>query len=141
MKLKIKKIDKKVIGIKSPALDGDAGYDIHSAETVTVPAKGSVGISTKVSVELPEGYWLEIMPKSGLATKYSLAVHNGVVDNGYRGEVIVFIYNHGDEDYTFQSGDKVAQCIIRKLHKFEIEEVDELSSTTRGEAGFGSTGK
>ncbi len=84
---------------------------------------------------------MEVMPKSGLATKHDIAVHNGVIDNGYRGELIVHIYNHSDKEYTFKKNDKIAQAIIRELHVFELEEVSELSDTSRGSSGFGSTGK
>ncbi len=84
---------------------------------------------------------MEIMPKSGLATKHNIAVHNGVIDNGYRGEIIVHIYNHSDEAYTFNKNDKLAQAVLRKLHVLELEEVQELSDSSRGNAGFGSTGK
>lgn len=141
MKLKYKKLEENIIGIKMPAIEGDAGYDLFSAETITIKPHGSASIHTKVAVELPEGYWMEIMPKSGLATKFNIAVHNGVIDNGYRGELIVHVYNHGENEYTFQRNDKVAQAILRKLHVFELEEAQTLSDTSRGSSGFGSTGK
>lgn len=141
MVLKFKKLEKDIIGIKSPAIEGDAGYDLYCASDYLVKAKSSASISTKIAIELPEGYWFEIMPKSGLATKYNLAVHNGVIDNGYRGEIIIHMYNHGDQDYHFKKNDKVAQGIIRKLYSFKLEEVNEISDTIRGNKGFGSTGK
>ncbi|MGL4948173.1 MAG: dUTP diphosphatase [Mycoplasma sp.] len=141
MKLKFKKLEDGIIGLTTPAIIGDAGYDIYCAKETIVPSHGAESISTKVAVELPSGYWLEIMPKSGLATKYNIAVHNGVVDNGYRGEIVVHVYNHGENSYTFKKNEKIAQCILRKLHVFELEEVGELSNSARGEKGFGSTGK
>ncbi len=141
MQFKFKKLNQDVIGIKLPAIEGDAGYDIYAAEEVTVPAKGSASVKTGVAIQLPPGYWFEIMPKSGLATKHDIAVHNGVIDNGYRGEIIVHVYNHGKNDYTFKKNDKVAQGIIRQLIVIELAEVEELSDTTRGNSGFGSTGK
>lgn len=141
MKFKFKKLANNIIGIKEPALQGDAGYDLFAAEECVVKAKSTASVSTKIAIELPEGYWLEIMPKSGLATKHDIAVHNGVIDNGYRGEIIIHVYNHGNNDYTFNKNDKVAQAIIRKLHYFDLEEVSELSDTSRGTNGFGSTGK
>ncbi len=141
MKLKFKKLQNDIIGIKMPAIEGDAGYDLFSAETVTIKPHGSASVHTQVAVELPQGYWMEIMPKSGLATKHDIAVHNGVIDNGYRGELIVHIYNHSDKEYTFNKNDKIAQAIIRQLHVFELEEVTELSDSSRGSSGFGSTGK
>ena len=84
---------------------------------------------------------MEIMPKSGLATKYDIAVHNGVIDNGYRGEIIVHIYNHSSNDYKFNKNDKIAQGIIRKLFCFELEETNQLSESIRQNRGFGSTGR
>ncbi len=140
-KLKFKKLQKDIIGIKMPAIDGDAGYDLYTSETITIQPHSAASVHTQVAVELPQGYWMEIMPKSGLATKHNIAVHNGVIDNGYRGEIIVHIYNHSDKEYTFNKNDKLAQAVLRKLHVLELEEVEELSNSSRGKAGFGSTGK
>lgn len=141
MLLKFKKLEADVIGITSPAIEGDAGYDIYCAAPITIAPHSAGCASTKIAIELPVGYWMEILPKSGLATKHSIAVHNGVVDNGYRGEVVILLYNHGDKPYSFAKNDKVAQGVIRKLHDFELTEVKNLSDTSRGHKGFGSTGK
>ncbi len=140
-KLKIKLLSNTAIGMKMPAIIGDAGYDIYSDEDCVIKAKGSYSVHTSFAIEIPSGYWFEIMPKSGLATKHNIAVHNGVIDNGYRGEVIIHMYNHGDKDYEIKKGDKIAQGVLRELIVFELEQVKELSNTVRGEAGFGSTGK
>lgn len=141
MLLKFKKLDKNCIGIKEPAIDGDAGYDIYGNEDCIIKARSSYSVRTGFSIQLPEGFWFEIMPKSGLATKHNITVHNGVVDNGYRGEIIIHLYNHSDTDYNFSKNDKVAQGVIRKLINFKLEEVEELSNSKRGDKGFGSTGK
>lgn len=141
MKLKVKKLANDIKGITKPAIDGDAGYDLYAAHDCVIKAKSSASIKTGIALELPKGYWLEIMPKSGLATKFDIAVHNGVIDNGYRGEIIVHVYNHSNNDYQFSKNDKVAQAIIRELVVFDIDETSELSSSDRGEKGFGSTGK
>ncbi len=141
MQFKFKKLIPNVIGIKLPAIEGDAGYDLYAAEDKIIPAHGSGSVKTGIAVQLPPGYWFEIMPKSGLATKHDISVHNGVVDNGYRGEVIVHLYNHGKEDYSFKKDDKIAQGVIRQQIVIELEEVDTLSDTSRGSQGFGSTGK
>lgn len=124
-----------------PAIEGDVGYDIYASEACTIKSKSSNNVKTGVSIELPEGYWFEIMPKSGLAVKHDISVHNGVIDNGYRGEIIVHVYNHSDKDYKFEKNDKIAQGIIRKSFIFEISESNELSETKRNDKGFGSTGK
>jgi dUTP pyrophosphatase len=84
---------------------------------------------------------MNIAPKSGLATKYEINVHAGVIDNGYRGEIKIMLYNHSDKDYFFNKNEKIAQGIIRKSYVFELEESDELSTTIRDKDGFGSTGK
>lgn len=141
MQVRFKKLNKDVIGIKEPAISGDAGYDLYCSEKITIAKKSAACIKTGVCLQLPPGYWLEIMPKSGLATKHSISVHNGVIDNGYRGEIVVYVYNHGDNDYTFEKNDKVAQAVIRQLIVFELAEVDELTDSKRGTQGFGSTGK
>lgn len=141
MNLKFKKLQPDVIGITKPAIQGDAGYDIYSSENIIVKANSSASIHTQIAIELPVNYWFEILPKSGLATKHSIAVHNGVIDNGYRGEVVIYLYNHSNRDYEFKKNDKIAQGIIRKLHNFELLEVDQLSDSVRGDKGFGSTGK
>ncbi|MGL4950718.1 MAG: dUTP diphosphatase [Mycoplasma sp.] len=139
--LGFKKIREGIIGIKEPAIEGDAGYDLYCFQEETIESRKSKCINTGIAFEIPKGYWIEIMPKSGLATKYNLTVHNGVIDNGYRGEIVVQIYNHSDKDYTFKKDEKIAQCVIRKLHNFVLDEVIELEETTRGTNGFGSTGK
>ncbi len=139
--LKIKLIDKNAVGIKMPAIDGDAGYDIYANETLTLKAKSAVTVKTGFCMEIPRGYWFEIMPKSGIATKNHVSVHNGVIDNDYRGEVVILLYNHSDKDYEIIKGEKIAQGVIRELIVPKIEIVDELSESKRGESGFGSTGK
>ena len=141
MQLKFKKIEKNIIGITEPAIDGDAGYDLYASETKIVPSKSSASIKTGICIQLPPGYWFEIMPKSGLATKHNISVHNGVIDNGYRGEIIIHVYNHGDVDYMFNKNDKVAQGVLRQQIVFELAEVTDLTDSIRGEKGFGSTGK
>lgn len=141
MVLKYKKLTSDIIGIQAPAMDGDAGYDIFSAEAITIKAHGAATIHTMIAIELPSGYWFEIMPRSGLATKHQIAAHNGVVDNGYRGELMIHLYNHSNIDYHFNKNDRIAQGVIRKLHHFELQEVSDLSTSDRGQKGFGSTGK
>lgn len=139
--LKIKLLNKDAIGIKMPAIEGDAGYDIYSNEDLILKAKSATTVKTGFCMEIPKGYWFEIMPKSGIATKNHVSVHNGVIDNGYRGEIIILMYNHSDNDYQIKKGEKIAQGVIRELIVPDIKIVEELSGTKRGESGFGSTGK
>ena len=90
---------------------------------------------------IPEGYVGLIWDKSGLSQKFGLKNLGGVVDSGYRGEIMVGIVNLGKEDYKFEPGQKVAQLLIQKVESPKIEEVENLEEGLRGENGFGSTGK
>lgn len=142
MELKIKKLyeDAK---IPSYAHEGDVGMDLYSCADYTLsPGKREL-ISTGISVELPGGYEMQIRPKSGLALKKGISIVNspGTVDAGYRGEVGVIMINHGEEIFQIEKGDKIAQAVINKAEIVDITEVDRLSESSRGEGGFGSTGK
>lgn len=120
---------------------GDAGMDLFANETVTVP-RGKIGrVRTGIAMEIPEGYVGLCWDKSGLSTKHGIKVLAGVIDAGYRGELVLGIINLGTEDYTFEKGHKVLQMLIQKIEHSLIEEVNELSETPRGNGGFGSTGK
>ncbi len=141
MQIKFKKIKKGIIGITEPVIEADAGYDIYSSENKKIIAKGSASIKTGFAIELPPGYWFEIMSKSGLAINNELIVHNGVIDNGYRGEIIVHIFNLSNKDYEVKKNQKIAQGVIRQQIVIELAETKELSKTKRGKRGFGSTGK
>lgn len=116
--------------------------DLVAAEDKVLPPLSRATISTGISMEIPEGYYGRIAPRSGLAHNHGIDVLAGVVDSGYRGEIKVILYNT-DKDEVFQvrQGDKIAQIIIEKHYNFELAEVDDLSSTPRGEYGFGSTGR
>ena len=89
---------------------------------------------------VPEGNYARIAPRSGLACKNFIDVGAGVVDSDYRGEVKVLLFNHGSDDFKISIGDRIAQCIIEKYTMTTILEVEDLNTTERGEAGFGSTG-
>ena len=120
---------------------GDAGLDLRTRETVTLAPGEQKMISTGVSIELPEGYVSLVWDKSGLASKHGLTCLGGVIDAHYRGEYMVIMRNLGDEVYAFERGDKVAQLLIQKVERADIEVVNELSDTSRDAGGFGSTGK
>lgn len=140
MKLKIKKLNSeaKVPQYSHPT---DAGFDLFAVEDVLVSAGNRVKISTGLAMEIEEGYVGLVWDKSGLSTNYGLKTIAGVVDAGYRGEVMVAIWNTTEKDYEFKKGDKVAQMLIQSVFTPEVEEVDSLSETPRGDGGFGSTGK
>eukprot|EP00903_Cladosiphon_okamuranus_P013087 g12207.t1 len=117
-----------------------AGFDLASAYEATVPAGRQALIKTDLSIAIPPNTYARIAPRSGLAVKKMIDVGAGVVDYDYRGPVGVVLFNHGSEDFKINKGDRVAQLILERISMADIEEVTELSETTRGSAGFGSTG-
>ena len=117
-----------------------AGYDMVSAEDVTVPSKNKLLISTGISMAVPEGYYGRVAPRSGLAVKNFIDVGAGVVDSDYRGEVKVLLFNFSEQDFEVKRGDRIAQLVLEKIGNAEIQEVDDLDSTERQDGGFGSTG-
>jgi dUTP pyrophosphatase len=138
--IKIKKLSPDAI-IPSYAHPGDAGMDLFSLETVTVKKGERAKIGTGIAIELPEGCVSLIWDKSGLATKHGLTNLGGVIDSGYRGEYFVTLLNIGEEDYTIEKGHKIAQLLIQRVEHPTIVEATELSDSSRGAGGFGSTGK
>ncbi|CAL8143259.1 unnamed protein product [Orchesella dallaii] len=117
-----------------------AGFDLKSAYEYTVPKRGSCLVKTDIQIKLPEGTYGRVAPRSGLALKNKIDVGAGVIDQDYRGNVGVILFNHGDEDFKIAEGDRVAQLICEKIEYPEIQEVESLDETERGEGGFGSTG-
>ena len=120
-----------------------AGADIRTNEDFTLYPGNRILVHTGIYMELPEGYEAQIRSRSGLALKKGIVVFNspGTVDSDYRGEVCVILYHGGDTPEEFHRGDRIAQMVIAKHEHAEFEPVDELSSTERGEGGFGHTGK
>ena len=140
MKLKIKKLDSEAI-VPCYSHPDDAGFDLFSIKDIEIAPRSRVQIPTGIAMEIPEGFVGLIWDKSGLSHKNGLKTLGGVIDAGYRGEVKVGLINLSSEIYLLEKGHKVAQMIIQKKETCEIVEVDELSDTSRGEGGFGSTGK
>ena len=121
---------------------GDTGYDVYSVEDTIVPANGSAVVDTGISVGFIEpGYWFLIAPRSGLGFKHGLQPHIGTVDNGYRGNCGVKLYNFSALNYSIKKGDRIAQLIFFPLIAARVSWVDEANETNRGDTGFGSTGK
>ncbi len=140
MELKVKKVHKDAV-LPKFAHPGDAGMDLFALEdTVVLPGKIS-RIRTGVAMQIPDGYVGLCWDKSGLSMNQGIKTLGGVIDAGFRGELILGVINLGKEPYTFEKGHKVMQLLIQKVEHPEIEEVAELSDTSRGEGGFGSTGK
>jgi dUTP pyrophosphatase len=121
---------------------GDAGYDLRSAENAVVPARSRHTVNTGVSIALPAGYVALVHPRSGLAAKHGITVLNapGTVDAGYRGQMLITLVNHSDEDFEISRGDRIAQMLFQKLESARFVHVTELPGSQRGSAGFGSTG-
>lgn len=125
---------------------GSAGADIYSCfeteeEKIIIKPFEIKAVPTKIAVELPAGFELQVRPRSGFALK-GITIPNapGTVDNDYRGELIVILQNLGKEDFVVEHKMRVAQIVVKPYFQFEFTERDELSSTERGAGGFGSTG-
>lgn len=130
--------DNAVLPVRKTALS--AGYDLSSCEAKTIPPKGTALVKTGLIVACPEGTYGRVAPRSGLALKHSIDVGAGVIDADYRGEVGVILFNFGTQDFVIQEGDRIAQLVLEKIELSEVEEVQVLDETVRGEGGFGSTG-
>ena len=138
MKIKFLSKEAKVPMRANPS---DAGADLCSVEDFILNPLERKAISTGISLEIPEGHYGRIAPRSGLAYKNGIDVLAGVVDSSYRGEIKVILFNTDKENYfKINIGDRIAQLIIEKHFNFEFEIVEDLSYTQRGEGGFGSTG-
>ncbi len=143
-KVLIKKLDPKV---KLPAYktNGASGMDLmaFTKNPINVKPKTSSMVPTGLTVAFSENYEIQIRPRSGLAAKNNISVLNtpGTIDSDYRGEIKIIIYNHGDNDFLINNGDRIAQMVLVPIAKISFEETDNLPETVRGESGFGSTGK
>ena len=131
--------------IPANATPGSAGYDLCADldSPVTIPARRTVKIPTGLAMAIEPGYAGFVFARSGLGIKHGIVPANcvGVIDSDYRGEVIVGLYNHTDEPFGVEPGDRIAQLVLLPVHTPEIEECAELGETSRGEGGFGSTGR
>jgi len=140
MNLQIKKLhpDAK---LPTYAHTGDAGMDIYALDEEVVEVGARALIKTGIAMAIPEGYVGLLWDKSGLANKHGLTIIGGVIDAGYRGEILVGLLNTSDTPYIFKAGDKVTQMLIQPVIQPTLVEAKELDDTTRGEGRFGSTGK
>ena len=121
------------------ATDGSVGSDLFSAEAKTIPPKSLILFSTNLAIKCPSGTYGRIAPRSGLTTKKHLTVLAGVIDNDYRGDVKVALYNFGDVDQQISVGDKIAQIIFEQIKYPTFQHKNKLDATTRNTDGFGST--
>lgn len=141
MILKFKKLHD-LFKLPIKANPGDAGWDMVSVEDVTIPLAQRKAVSLGCSVELLDGWELQVRPRSGLALKHGITVLNspGTIDSGYRGELKVILINTSWESFNIKAGDRICQLVLGKVYPVEFELVDELSNTERGTGGFGSSG-
>ena len=142
----ILKVRKKGIRIELPQYEssGAAGLDIRAFlnEGISILPFGRAKIPTGLFLEIPSGYEAQIRPRSGLAARYGITVLNapGTIDSDYRGELEIILVNLGEEPFTINDGDRIAQMIISPVVKAVVCEEESLSETKRGAGGFGSTG-
>jgi len=124
------------------AKPGDAGADLRSVEKLTLKAGSRALVRTGVSIALPNGYVALVHPRSGLAAKHGVTVLNtpGTVDAGYRGELMVTLYNTDSNDFEIEVGDRIAQLVIQEVSRAKFVAVERLPDSARGDQGFGSTG-
>jgi dUTP pyrophosphatase len=120
--------------------DEDAGFDLVGTHDVTVKAFESAIVDIKLSLGIPKGYYGQLMTRSSMG-KAGLRIHPGVIDQGYRGNITVIVVNLTSRDYEIHTGDKVAQLLILPVPKIKVEVVTELPESSRGEGGFGSSGR
>lgn len=134
---------------ESPALPAretaaSAGYDVRAANPAPIVLKpgARVAVPTGLCLAVPEGYEVQVRPRSGLALKHGIIIPNspGTIDPDYRGELQVILMNLGDEPFLIRPGDRIAQLVVARVAEVEWEEVSELPATGRGAGGFGHTG-
>lgn len=129
--------------IKEPAYDGDVGYDLGVAirdDILVIPPHGFTDLPTFVRVQLPEGVWGDIRPRSSTFAKRRLVVMGGTIDNGYRGLLSVFVFNPNPTPVEIHRGDYLAQLVLCPIIAPPLNHVTNMPPTTRGENGFGSSG-
>ena len=142
MKVKVVRLDQE-LPLPAHAHGGDAGLDLYSADDVSLDPRQRAAVPTGIALAIPEGYAGFVLPRSGRALHEALGVVNspGLIDSGYRGEVMVILINHGRRhSIRIKRGEKIAQLVIQQVPEVELVEVEELPPSDRGEGGFGSTG-
>jgi dUTP pyrophosphatase len=125
------------------ATHGAAGMDVVAAEEVTLAPGGRHAVATGFAMAIPDGYEVQVRPRSGLALKHGVTCLNtpGTIDSDYRGEVKVILANLGQEPFPIRRGDRIAQLVPAPVLRAELVETDALDATLRGAGGFGSTGR
>jgi dUTP pyrophosphatase len=138
--IKVKKIEERAI-VPTRSNSDDAGWDLYSITTRPIAPSQRVTIRTGISLQIPEEYVGLIWPRSGMSVKNGIDVLAGVVDSGYRGEIKVCLLNTSREWMDIKEGDRIAQILFQEVPHFQLQEVEILQNSDRGQGGFGSTGK
>ena len=144
VKVLVKKLNS-IAKLPSYKTDGASGMDLMACieKPINLEPGKSCLIPTGLSVAFSEKYEIQIRPRSGLAAKNSISVLNtpGTIDSDYRGELKIILFNHSNENFIINNNDRVAQMVLTPIVKMELEEINELPNSNRGDGGFGSTGK
>lgn len=139
MKISAKKLHKDA-ELPKMMKEGDAAMDFYSYKDYELNPGQKVIVETGVAIAIPRGYWGNVRDRSGLAAKHDIHTMGGVFDSNYRGEVQVILINLGQEKYNIKKGERICQMIVEKHEDLEIEEVEDLDDTNRGEGRFASSG-
>jgi dUTP pyrophosphatase len=140
MDIQVKKLEGSAT-VPTRAHEYDAGWDLYSAETLTIPSHERATVKTGIAMDVPKGFVGIIYGRSGHASKSGIMKSGGVIDSGYHGEIGVILFNGGKENFKINSGDRIAQLIIHPLPETKVVETETFNTITkRSEKGFGSTG-
>jgi dUTP pyrophosphatase len=145
--VKIKRLSNEFNDLPLPSYStsGSSGLDVRAAinEDIIIPPGELRLIPTNFSVEIPEGYEIQVRPRSGLAAKYGISLVNspGTIDSDYRGEIKIIMMNLGREEFKISRGDRIAQMVLSKVYKAEFLLSEDLEESIRGNGGFGHTGR
>ena len=144
VKVLIKKLNP-LVQLPSYKTDGASGMDLmaYIEKPINLKPGKACLVPTGLSVAFPEEYEIQIRPRSGLAAKNNISILNtpGTIDSDYRGEIKIILFNHSNENFIIKNNDRVAQMVLTPIVKMELEEINELPNSNRGDGGFGSTGK
>jgi len=147
IRIKIKRISSDFDDIELPhyTTHGSAGMDVRAAlkDEFILKAAAVDLVPTNLVVEIPEGFEIQVRPRSGLALKHGIGILNspGTIDSDYRGEIKIILMNFSKEDFVIKRGDRIAQLVLSKVYKADLEENSDILETKRGKGGFGHTGK
>ena len=140
MVVRFKKTNDKAV-IPSKNNESDTGLDVTSVEDKIIPARGSAVVDVGLKFAFIDlGFWVKVEGRSGLGFKHGIIPHPGIIDQGYRGDAGIKLYNNTDKDYEVKAGDRIAQFVVYRNYPVEVSE-GEIIKSARGDKGFGSSGK